>query len=158
MSVLRAFENLSALKILSIDILRCSHERCAEYFMESIQSALGFYGWKCDSYFKYVLDLCPFDGNDMTVAGENCESTSRGMFLVNTNSKYPFAKGRADVTSDDQRAKRGNSVFKSHKKGLWKHLMKISSDFKGVGDTSAHNETEEILRRFIPKVMLIINN
>jgi Lipase len=78
------------------DILSCSHHRCPNYFMESIQSTKGFYGWKCQSYFHYVLGLCPYNANDMLLAGENCAVTTRGMYLVKTNSEFPFAMGRAD--------------------------------------------------------------
>jgi pancreatic lipase-related protein 2 len=69
--------------------------------MESIRSTKGFYGWKCQSYFHYILGLCSFKANDMLLAGANCEVTSRGMYLVKTNSDSPFAIGRAnnDLTS-----------------------------------------------------------
>jgi hypothetical protein len=30
----------------------------AEYFAESINSELGFYGFKCESYFQYVFGWC----------------------------------------------------------------------------------------------------
>lgn len=36
----------------------------------------------------------------MLLAGENCKVTASGMFVVRTNSKFPFARGRAD---DDAR-------------------------------------------------------
>lgn len=63
--------------------------------MESIQSPLGFYGWKCRSYFQYILGLCPYENNgEMALAGEHCNASTRGMFLVATNSISPFAKGR----------------------------------------------------------------
>src|SRR4051812_420242 len=85
---------LTFLKIRS-DIFSCSHHRCPDYFMESIQSPLGFYGWKCQSYFQYVLGRCPYENNEeMVLAGEHCNASTRGMFLVATNSISPFAKGR----------------------------------------------------------------
>lgn len=64
--------------------------------MESIRSTKGFYGWKCQSYFHYMLGLCPFVANDMLLAGENCDVTAHGMYLVKTNSEFPFARGRDD--------------------------------------------------------------
>lgn len=76
------------------DIIACSHQRCAEYFMESIQSIVGFYGWKCQSYFRYVLGLCPFNQNELLKVGADLESKTRGVRLVKTNSVTPFAKGR----------------------------------------------------------------
>jgi hypothetical protein len=75
--------------------------------MESIRSAEGFYGWKCRSYFHYVLGLCPFTVDDMLLAGEKCDVTARGVYLVKTNSEFPFAMGRPKAArerrwSDDE--------------------------------------------------------
>lgn len=78
------------------DIISCSHQRCAEYFKESIQSTIGFYGWKCPSYFRYILGLCPFNQNELLKVGANLESKTRGVRLVKTNSVPPFAKGREE--------------------------------------------------------------
>lgn len=64
--------------------------------MESIQSTSGFHGWKCQSYFKYVLGLCRHDDKEMKLAGEDCKTTTRGLFLVKTNSEFPFAMDRFD--------------------------------------------------------------
>lgn len=63
--------------------------------MESIRSPVGFYGWKCRSYFQYVLGWCPYDKTgEMSLAGEHCDASTRGLFIVKTNSIFPFAKGR----------------------------------------------------------------
>lgn len=118
--------------------------------MESIQSNVGFYGWKCESYFKYILGLCPFDDNEMTIAGENCSDTSRGMFFVKTNTKFPFAKGRKndDEHSDATRDRRENIERKSLEKVYQAHLKDMLGDSKDFEDILYFN-------RFSPKVTLV---
>lgn len=91
--------------------------------MESIRSTQGFYGWKCQSYFYYVLGLCPFTSNDMLLAGENCDVTTRGMYLVKTNSEFPFARGRADDGArsrrwDDDELKIQLEALKTAREGM----------------------------------------
>ncbi|XP_059617747.1 uncharacterized protein LOC132262483 [Phlebotomus argentipes] len=71
----------------------CSHHRAPDYYMESIRSFRGFWGWQCDSYINYLLGFCkPTDV--LREAGENCKNTTRGLFLVNTNPSSPFAMGK----------------------------------------------------------------
>ncbi|KAJ6626576.1 Pancreatic lipase-related protein 3, partial [Pseudolycoriella hygida] len=71
----------------------CSHHRAPDYYAESIRSFRGFWGWPCRSYINYLLGLCP-KSDRIVVAGEDCRSETRGMFLVTTNSVSPFAIGR----------------------------------------------------------------
>lgn len=45
----------------------------------------------------------------MTLAGEDCPSTARGMFLVTTNSASPYAKGKTygdDESRDETKSLR----------------------------------------------------
>ena len=154
MSLLTSQQLKYILKILSVDILSCSHERCADYFMESIQSAVGFYGWKCENYFKYVFGLCPFEDSDMMEAGENCKNTTRGMFLVKTNSKYPFAKGRNnDDYGNDVRTKR----FNDHSKALRDYLRNYSSDFESDSKNTYKFFSKDDFhkKRLLPRVTLV---
>ncbi|XP_055319675.1 pancreatic triacylglycerol lipase [Sitodiplosis mosellana] len=71
----------------------CSHHRAAEYFTESILSDRGFWGWSCNSYYSYLLGMCP-RSNELHLAGEDCRDTTKGMFLITTNSESPFASGQ----------------------------------------------------------------
>lgn len=75
------------------DPFACSHHRAPDYFSESIRSYRGFWGWPCKSYINYLLGLCPHT-DELVVAGEDCVSTTRGIFLITTNSAAPFAMGR----------------------------------------------------------------
>ena len=107
--------------------------------MESIRSTVGFYGWKCQSYFHYVLGLCPFIANDMFLAGENCDITTRGMFLVKTNSKFPFAMGHP---GDDARAQRwSDDELKIHLEAL-KFVEEKSEHEKYVQDYFDEGDAE----------------
>lgn len=64
---------------------------------------LGFWGWECHSYIYYLLGMCPASVMTQTVAGEDCKSTTRGMYLIKTNSVTPFALGRlSDVLTPNE--------------------------------------------------------
>lgn len=80
----------------SLDPFACSHHRAADYFTESIQSDRGFWGWPCNSYINYLLGMCP-RSNELHLGGEDCRESSKGMFLVTTNSESPFASGQWTV-------------------------------------------------------------
>lgn len=78
----------------------CSHQRAPAYFMESIRSLTGFWGWACSSYLLYLLGLCP-PTNYLVEAGENVRQTSKGMYLIQTNDASPFAKGKwTDISAE----------------------------------------------------------
>lgn len=61
----------------------CSHMLALEYFAESIESDIGFYGLKCASYFQYVFGWCNLKQKirnklrniERVLMGENCEKT-----------------------------------------------------------------------------------
>lgn len=84
---------ITYLFLFNSDPFACSHHRAPDYFAESIRSYRGFWGWACSSYINYLLGLCPRT-NFLVVAGEDCTATTKGMFLVTTNSISPFANGR----------------------------------------------------------------
>jgi hypothetical protein len=47
--------------------------------------------------------MCPASVITQTVAGEDCKSTTRGMYLIKTNSASPFALGRlADLLTPNE--------------------------------------------------------
>lgn len=123
-------DKLSFLKILA-DIFSCSHHRCPEYFMESIRSPLGFYGWKCQSYFHYLRGQCPYDNSEMSLAGEDCDASTRGMFLIATNSMSPFARGRR-LPADELRtkAKKLDSEESSESSDISRKLLSSRHDSK----------------------------
>uniref|UniRef100_A0A336M620 CSON012680 protein n=1 Tax=Culicoides sonorensis TaxID=179676 RepID=A0A336M620_CULSO len=78
----------------------CSHHRAPDYFMESIRSFSGFWGWPCDSYIYYLLGYCP-PKNPLILAGEDCRPDTKGMFFITTNPATPYALGKwHDLTQD----------------------------------------------------------
>lgn len=83
---------------LFADPFACSHHRSADYFTESIKSERGFWGWPCGSYYLYLLGRCP-RSNELHLAGEDCRTTTIGMFLVTTNHESPFAYGQWTIQS-----------------------------------------------------------
>lgn len=60
------------------DIFACDHKRSREYWIESINT----------ENFKARNNQ-----NEITIMGENCPSTAKGIYIVDTNSEPPFAKG-----------------------------------------------------------------
>lgn len=90
---------------LNTDPFACSHHRAADYYTESIQSERGFWGWPCNSYYSYLLGMCPRT-NELHLAGEDCRDTTRGMFLITTNSEAPFASGQWTLQSPPSSNKR----------------------------------------------------
>ncbi|CRK97955.1 CLUMA_CG011327, isoform A, partial [Clunio marinus] len=80
--------------IINNNIFQCSHHRAPDYFAESIRSVDGFWGWRCQNYIYYLLGMCTPTSEDQTIAGEDCRSSSSGMFFIKTNSESPFALGR----------------------------------------------------------------
>lgn len=59
-----------------------------------LHAGKGFWGWKCQSYFYYLLGMCTPKGESQTLAGEDCRSSTRGLYFINTNAASPFATGR----------------------------------------------------------------
>ncbi|XP_059222111.1 pancreatic lipase-related protein 2 [Stomoxys calcitrans] len=76
-----------------INPFACSHHRSIDYYLESIRSTKGFWGWACSSYMAYLLGMCP-PTNYLLEAGENTKKTTKGMFFVTTNEKSPYAQGK----------------------------------------------------------------
>lgn len=55
-----------------------------EYFAESISSDMGFWGWRCESYFQYVFGWCEVGKKrkrktdyerEREIMGERCPDT-----------------------------------------------------------------------------------
>lgn len=68
--------------------------RAPNYFAESIQSTIGFWGWKCQSYLYYLLGICKPSKEEQIIAGEDSRASSKGVYFINTNSISPYALGR----------------------------------------------------------------
>ncbi|XP_034472619.1 phospholipase A1 member A [Drosophila innubila] len=71
----------------------CSHQRATAYYLESIRSPKGFWGWACSGYISYLLGMCPAT-NYLLEAGDNTRPSTRGMFLIDTNDTSPYALGK----------------------------------------------------------------
>ncbi|XP_043270402.1 phospholipase A1-like [Venturia canescens] len=80
----------------------CSHHRSADYFAESINTRIGFWGWPCPGYAAYLFGLCP-PKFPAVLAGDNVDAKYRGFFLVETRAEAPFAMGPFSVNASDVR-------------------------------------------------------
>ncbi|XP_026315683.1 pancreatic triacylglycerol lipase-like isoform X2 [Hyposmocoma kahamanoa] len=88
----------------------CSHTRAVQYFAESINTKVGFYGMKCNTWFGYIIGLCKlFHGNEAKkLFGEYVPLNANGLYYFPTNSKPPFAIGSLRISgsySDNQEEK-----------------------------------------------------
>ena len=72
--------------------LQCNHVRAPKYFAESINSKVGFWGWRCNNLFKYFIGLCP-PRLPAIIAGDSVDKNTRGSFIVKTKDSSPFAMG-----------------------------------------------------------------
>lgn len=129
--------------------------------MESVRSSLGFYGWKCESYFNYIVGLCPPNEKiEQQLAGDGCKSTSRGMFLVKTNSEFPFAMGRGSREAAKRR--RSDEELNTQLKVLARvgedlKSGKFPQDPNDIDNSSYINLMEKLSHhnQFRPEVFLI---
>ncbi|XP_039285547.1 uncharacterized protein LOC111057670 [Nilaparvata lugens] len=77
----------------------CHHVRSVEIFAESINSDIGFYGFKCASFIDYMTDCCvnvqiePGEGK-WVLLGEYVLRTSRGQYYFDTSDHPLLAKGK----------------------------------------------------------------
>jgi len=78
----------------------CNHHRAAEYFAESINSKVGFWGWPCSGFIAYLLGLCP-PRPPAVLMGEDVDRKCRGFHLVKTKAHSPYAAGM--FTMENQR-------------------------------------------------------
>ncbi|XP_071861947.1 lipase member H [Bombus fervidus] len=78
----------------------CDHHRSVMYFAESINSDVGFWGWKCGGFSFYLLGLCP-PRYPAVLAGDKVDKKSRGFHLVRTNGHKPYAMGNFSVNRLD---------------------------------------------------------
>lgn len=90
-------------------VFQCSHHRAPVYYAESIRSAVGFWGWQCQSYIYYLFGICKPTFDLQAIAGEDCRSSSEGMYFMNTNAAAPFAVGR--ITSNTRQKSFGGISF-----------------------------------------------
>ncbi|KAK0167247.1 hypothetical protein PV327_004672 [Microctonus hyperodae] len=73
--------------------LACSHRRAWEYYAESISSEYGFPALKCQKW-EPIVNNCT--KNPEAFMGFATSPLTRGIFLLYTNSKSPFARFFAD--------------------------------------------------------------
>ena len=68
----------------------CSHSRAWEYFIESINGAVPFYGRKCWGQGSAILDWCY--GESAQMGGIKYSVQKKGFFSLATRETSPFAK------------------------------------------------------------------
>nr|CAD7198462.1 unnamed protein product [Timema douglasi] len=75
------------------DYLECNHHRAPAYFAESITTRRGFWGWRCDGFFWYLLGMCP-PKYPALLMGARTDNSIRGYYIVETSSQSPYALGK----------------------------------------------------------------
>lgn len=115
--------------------------------MESIRSAVGFYGWKCQSYFHYLLGLCPHKGDIMLLAGEDCSVNSSGMFLVKTKSDFPYAMGPVAEEATRERKLGDDKLILNEEE-----LKLVRKELLEGGNFFDHDETNTFYLKLLQKL------
>uniref|UniRef100_A0A1B6C008 Lipase domain-containing protein n=1 Tax=Clastoptera arizonana TaxID=38151 RepID=A0A1B6C008_9HEMI len=70
----------------------CSHYRAVEYFAESINSEVGFYGTKCISWYLLKYGFCNVNElESLVLMGENISYNLTGVYYSFTNDRKPYA-------------------------------------------------------------------
>lgn len=72
----------------------CNHHRAVEFYAESIDFSLGFWGRQCESWVIYLLNLCPATG-PIALMGYHASPTTRGSYFLETSKIPPYAMGIA---------------------------------------------------------------
>jgi len=68
----------------------CDHIRAGALFTESINSKMGFWARRCDTFEHFQEGMC--HNNDAEIMGDLTPSSSRGVFHLTTNAESPFAQ------------------------------------------------------------------
>ncbi|XP_073989006.1 pancreatic lipase-related protein 2-like [Rhodnius prolixus] len=95
----------------------CYHGRAVEYFAESINTSVGFWGWNCASFIDYLEGKCE-PKEPLKLMGEYVDPGSPGIYLVNTASKRPYALGKNITTGDSNNANPQDNSVESTIKNL----------------------------------------
>ncbi|XP_045031572.1 inactive pancreatic lipase-related protein 1 [Daphnia magna] len=69
----------------------CDHARVVTYFVESINSDVGFRAVECETQADFEAGLC--SDNVAVLMGDPTPSSARGIYYLATNDKAPFALG-----------------------------------------------------------------
>ncbi|KAL4084179.1 hypothetical protein QTP88_028012 [Uroleucon formosanum] len=76
-----------------IQTLSCDHTKVTPYFIESINSNVGFWSLPCANRFYFNLGLCDPPESEYVLMGEHVTHKARGIYYLNTNAKKPYARG-----------------------------------------------------------------
>ncbi|XP_034475485.1 lipase member H-A-like isoform X2 [Drosophila innubila] len=70
----------------------CSHNRAPEFYAESINSNLGFWGIRCDNWLPHVFGRCTAR-QSQALMGYHVSPIMSGTYFLETASKPPYALG-----------------------------------------------------------------
>lgn len=76
-----------------IQTLSCDHTKVTPYFIESINSNVGFWSTPCTNRFYFNLGLCDPPESEYVLMGEHVTHKARGIYYLHTNAKKPYARG-----------------------------------------------------------------
>ena len=71
----------------------CAHSRAHEFFAESINTSVGFWGTRCAGYEEILNEQCTSSGPRELMGGEPSAGTANGVYWLPTNRNSPFAQG-----------------------------------------------------------------
>lgn len=96
----------------------------------------------------------------MLLAGEDCNEKSRGMYLVKTNFKSPFAKGRIGEIGTRREWQDGEAKLQSETLKVFQETIENGNFPQDLKDTDSEGyasvlENLDGLNRRLPKVLSI---
>ncbi|XP_076638115.1 pancreatic triacylglycerol lipase-like [Colletes latitarsis] len=71
----------------------CSHFRATHFYAESLNSAKGFWGTKCDNYNNYRAGRCTSESK-VLMGGMEPDTSITGLYYLDTSATSPYALGR----------------------------------------------------------------
>uniref|UniRef100_A0A182TKM6 Lipase domain-containing protein n=1 Tax=Anopheles melas TaxID=34690 RepID=A0A182TKM6_9DIPT len=73
--------------------MSCSHGRAWELYAESVYTPVGFKAVPCDTVQQIEGSVCRIDLPTVDMGGEPVNKTKSGLFVLSTNSRFPYARG-----------------------------------------------------------------
>ncbi|XP_049532269.1 phospholipase A1-like [Anopheles darlingi] len=73
--------------------ISCSHGRAWELYAESVYTPVGFSAVPCDNMQQIAGSVCRVDLPKVIMGGEPVNNTKAGIFVLSTNSEFPYARG-----------------------------------------------------------------
>lgn len=94
----------------------------------------------------YIFGFCENETANI-LAGEHCDEVTQGLFLIRTNSQYPYARGR------DENEIRASSIDESEFEMIARNLERACSNLSSDDDVEVYQFLN--CERFVRNVLSV---